>query len=203
MKEKVLCIKKKSLPSKWIKQETIIKINQNIFYDICSKAGFYWIEKDKAEIDPLYKQIIPYIIIQTKEKTGIYKRKGNEKRLHNLWSIGIGGHINPQDESDKSDKSNKSGDFKDILTNGMLRELNEEFSIIPKIEVPVFCGIINDEKTDVGKVHMGAVFKIITNQPLQFKPDKELVDFYWKDTKTLNNVNLELWSKLSLKLLKL
>jgi len=40
--------------------------------------------------------------------------KGGEARLHNLYSIGVGGHINPVDAGD------------DILVRAMLREFNEE-----------------------------------------------------------------------------
>ncbi len=150
-----------------------------------------------VEKDPSYKQIIPYIILQTRDlkKTAIYHRKGNEKRLHDLWSIGMGGHINPIDK----DRHNAS--FRQILMTGMERELNEELEHKPINELPVFLGIISEDITDVGKVHLGAVFRILTEHPEQYLPGAELFQFTWSDTDLLAKLNIELWSTLALSLL--
>lgn len=192
--ESILCIKKKTLPKEWVLKKSIVPLNFALFVEKCSKAGFKFIDRNKAEKDPSYKQIIPYIIIQTKDKTAIYKRKGNEKRLHNLWSIGIGGHINPVDVATKDTS------FKKILTAGMTRELKEELSKSNIQDNIKFKGVISEEITNVGKVHLGAVFKICTKSPGKYMPGKELLQFQWKKTKNLKLINLELWSKLALKL---
>jgi predicted NUDIX family phosphoesterase len=81
----------------------------------------------------------------------IYNRQGSEKRLHDLWSLGIGGHINPVDQQ------NQQSSFKDILVSGMERELGEELAKRPKQDIAGFSGIISEDITDVGKVHFGAV----------------------------------------------
>ena len=187
------------LSVQWVEYKSIVKTDADIFYDTCSQIRLHWMERGRVEQDPSFKQIIPYIIIQTIDgkKTAVYKRKGSEARLHDLWSAGIGGHINPEDGAHGADS------FKDILVAGMERELDEEFSKRPQNQHPVFQGIINEEKTDVGSVHLGAVFKIVTDDVSGFIPGKELVDFKWVDTSTLKSLNMELWSEFTLELLSL
>ena len=77
-----------------------------------------FLERPTAEKDPMFKQIIPYVLIEHRGRILAYQRtaKGNESRLHNKYSIGFGGHIN---DTDLQPQSN-------ILYTGMLRELNEE-----------------------------------------------------------------------------
>jgi predicted NUDIX family phosphoesterase len=69
-------------------------------------------------------------------------RAGGDPRLHDRWSIGIGGHLNPGD-----------GD----LAGGLRREWREE--LVADFE-PDFrlVGLLNDDTTDVGSVHVGAVY---------------------------------------------
>ncbi len=196
-KEIILCIKRNLLPGNWVGQKTIAKPGEKEFFDVCSKTGFQWVERDVAETDPSFKQIIPYIILQTTNmrKTAIYKRHGTEKRLHDLWSCGIGGHINSQDNF------NESSSFKQILIAGMERELDEELIQRPENQIPFFAGVINEETTAVGSVHMGVVFRLITDTPTQFVPGDELNEFQWEDTANLDSLNMELWSNLTLELI--
>jgi len=195
--ETILCIKRSLLPESWVQTKSILHLDTDLFIKHCSTAGFQFINRRDAEKDPSYKQIIPYIILQTKDlkKTAIYNRQGSEKRLHDLWSVGIGGHINPIDMEAQSDS------FQQILMTGMARELNEELAIRPKEDHPSFSGVINEEITDVGKVHMGAVFRILTDTPEKYMPGPELFQFSWEKTKNLEQLNLELWSKLALELI--
>lgn len=195
--EKILCIKRDLLPESWVTQKSVISLDLNIFIENCSTSGFEFVKRIDAENDSSYKQIIPYIIIQTKDhlKTAIYQRQGSEQRLHDLWSFGIGGHINPVDVKTQKDS------FKQILIAGMERELSEEFDQMPESSSPEFIGVISEDITDVGKVHLGAVFKIETNNPEKFLPGEELFQFIWKKTNSLHQLNLELWSTMALELL--
>jgi len=172
-------------------------MEQTVFIDQCTHAEFEFINRPKAENDPSYKQIIPYIILQTADlkMTAIYNRQGSEKRLHDLWSIGIGGHINP------IDMNHENNSFEQVLIAGMQRELSEELNQQCKTDLPVFEGVISEDLTDVGKVHLGAVFRILTREPDQYLPGDELFDFSWKKTQELETLNLELWSTLALELI--
>ncbi len=196
--ERVLCIKRALLPHSWTQPKSIVPLELEDFIKDCSSAGFEFIHRPDAEKDAAYKQVIPYIVLQTKnsEKTAIYNRQGSEKRLHDLWSLGIGGHINPIDQKTQQDS------FRKILITGLERELSEELEHRPEKDKMRFSGIISEDITDVGKVHLGAVFKIITDDPEQFKPGPELFQFAWEKTNLLDQFNLELWSKLALELIQ-
>src|ERR1035438_1998705 len=98
----------------------------------------------------MFKQIIPYVLIEHRGRILAYQRtaKGNESRLHNKYSIGFGGHIN---DTDLQPQSN-------ILYTGMLRELNEEV-YLPTLSGLQLLGCINDDASLVGQVHLGVVFR--------------------------------------------
>ena len=195
--ESVLSIKRDLLPASWVCKKSIVPLELDDFIEKCCASGFEFINRSDAEKDVSYKQIIPYIVLQTQdfEKTAIYNRQGSEQRLHDLWSIGIGGHINP------IDMETQTTSFLQILTVGMERELQEELDQRPKGDLPLFVGVISEDVTDVGKVHLGAVFRILTSTPEKFLPGSELFQFTWEKTRNLEQLNLELWSKLALKLL--
>src|ERR1017187_3905156 len=55
----------------------------------------------RAETDPSYKQIIPYVVVTDGKSILHYVRgkKAGEQRLVAKGSIGIGGHINDEDHS--------------------------------------------------------------------------------------------------------
>ena len=96
------------------------------------------------EIDPSFKQVIPYLVLRDAERYFLMRRTraGGDARLHDRWSIGVGGHLNPGD-----------GD----LAGGLRREWAEE--LVADFE-PDFrlVGLLNDDTTDVGSVHLGAVY---------------------------------------------
>lgn len=191
--EKVLCIKKENLPNKWIEKYVSLNLNENEFEKKINSFEVIFESRNLAEKNFELKQIIPYILIQNSKKdlTGIYKRKGSEKRLEDLWSAGIGGHINNFD-------CKKT--VYETIKNGMLRELSEEIINLPKNYSITFCGIINEEETEVGNVHLGAVYKIISDETNAFLPGEELDSFQFYNTSDLKNLNMEIWSGLALKL---
>lgn len=110
--------------------------------------GFF-VERRHAEQDSTLKQIIPYCIITSPDGVLLLRRRKAqaEARLHNLMSIGVGGHVNPEDADS------------DVLDAGLARELDEELHIAPGWKSHAV-GVINDESTDVGSVHFGIVYRI-------------------------------------------
>ena len=195
--EQVLCIHRNRLPGNWVAEKAIVPMALNEFTRQCRQSGFEFIDRPAAEKNPGMKQVIPYIVIQSTDrtKTAIYLRQGSEERLHDLWSLGIGGHINPMD-SQGPDTT-----FEEILMAGMARELEEELRHIPRQDIPLFSGIISEDVTEVGSVHLGAVFRILTPTPDAYAPGPELTRFNWHPTDRLSRLNLELWSVLALDLL--
>ena len=68
---------------------------------ILSRGNNFFLPRAKAENDPTHKQIIPYAIIAHGDTVLHYVRgkKAGEQRLVSKGSIGIGGHMNDDDES--------------------------------------------------------------------------------------------------------
>lgn len=96
------------------------------------------------EVDPVYKQIIPYLIFEHDNRYFLMQRKSDasESRLRNKLTLGIGGHIRQEDMA------------QDSLFAWALREFHEEVNYAGNVKVEPL-GIINDDSNDVGKVHIG------------------------------------------------
>lgn len=96
------------------------------------------------ERDPAFKQVIPYLVLRDGDRYFLMRRTraGGDDRLHDRFSIGVGGHLNPGDA--------------DVL-GGLVREWHEELEadFTPSFEL---VGLLNDDETDVGRVHLGIVF---------------------------------------------
>jgi predicted NUDIX family phosphoesterase len=109
---------------------------------------FRYLERSKAETDPSFKQLIPYVVLRCGDRVFCYTRgpSGGEARLRALRSLGIGGHIRAEDGVGNGD----------AYRAGMLREVAEEVELEgPYREECV--GLINDDRTPVGQVHLGVV----------------------------------------------
>ena len=116
--------------------------------------GFF-LERRRAELDSSFKQIIPYAVVTSPKGVFLLRRfsSQSEARLHDKLSIGVGGHLNPEDGA-ASD-----GTPHDVLEAGLARELLEELHVDgPWSAEPV--GVINDESNDVGSVHFGIVYRV-------------------------------------------
>ena len=98
----------------------------------------------QVEIDRSWKQVIPYLVLRDGPRYFLMRRTqaGGDARLHDRWSIGVGGHLNPGD-----------GD----LAGGLRREWREEVRADFEPEFQLI-GMLNDDTTDVGSVHVGAVY---------------------------------------------
>src|SRR5262249_2978243 len=66
-----------------------------------SRGNNFFLPRAEAEVNPAYKQIIPYALIAFQNKVIHYVRgkKAGEQRLVAKGSIGIGGPMNENDES--------------------------------------------------------------------------------------------------------
>jgi predicted NUDIX family phosphoesterase len=185
------------LPPSWLENAAAIKISSERFYNCLEGVSTNWMPRCLVEADAAYKQLIPYVVLQTLDglHTACYRRNGTEARLHALWSVGIGGHINDGD-------CLASGvTLPNIVAHGMERELKEEFEALPSNIEPVFHGIINEEQTPVGNVHLGLVYRILASHRDDFRPGRELEAFAWMDEDEILSQPLELWSRLALNLL--
>jgi predicted NUDIX family phosphoesterase len=159
---------------------------------ILDKAHQSFRPRSLVETDPSYKQLIPYVILECSDanQTRLFqytRGKGQgEKRLHALRSIGIGGHISVEDAN---------GD--DWYKTGMQRELDEEVAIECSGQQRIV-GLIYDDTTDVGRVHLGIVHIMqLTCCKVQSREDQlEDSGFLSIDAIKAELHRLETWSQL-------
>jgi predicted NUDIX family phosphoesterase len=113
------------------------------FVEAVERSGAYE-PRPAMERDPSYKQIIPYLVLRDGSRWFLMQRTaaGGDERLHHRYSIGVGGHLNPGDGG---------------LLGGLRREWAEELDagFVPQFEL---VALLNDDTTDVGSVHLGAVY---------------------------------------------
>ena len=111
--------------------------------DRARTAGAYF-PRPTAESDRSLKQIIPYLILRDGDRIFLMKRTraGGDSRLHDLYTIGVGGHLNPGDGS---------------VLGGLAREWREELDaeFLPEF---TFLGLLNDDTVEVGVHHLGVVY---------------------------------------------
>lgn len=165
----------------------ITEHKEQIFDKILKNQIF--MPRDEAEYNFEHKQIIPYVIIRSNNNFLLLKRttKQTEKRLHNKYSLGIGGHVNPGSSTDQVD----------TIMNGLQRELNEEIYLNDPGNLN-FIGIINDESNSVSRVHLGLLYVLdVLSLKYQVR-ETELMTAQWVRGEELKEYyeGLETWSQI-------
>lgn len=195
MSEQVLCFPEYLLDTfagfdnaRYVKDETAMA---EAMLTILAPQNLKYIDRAYAEKEPAWKQVIPYCVLR-EDGTGkvfAYQRtkKGNEARLHDKWSVGVGGHINPVD--------GKPGE--EAYGSAMLRELEEEVGLCYSMTEPAtILGMIYDSTNEVGKVHFGVVHQLtVVSSALQFK-DSALSNGYFRSVESVKTLDLENWSRI-------
>jgi len=115
----------------------------------------FFMKRAEVEEDPTYQQIIPYVVFRYRDRYFLTRRlkASSEKRLRQLYSLGVGGHINP-------------GDLEggDPIYDGLRREFAEEVDYRGRFEARLL-GLINDDSSPVSRVHLGVVFLVEGDSP--------------------------------------
>jgi predicted NUDIX family phosphoesterase len=159
-----------------------------------SRGNNFFLPRPEAEINPAYKQIIPYALIAYEHKLAYYVRgkKAGEQRLVAKGSIGIGGHMNETDESlfAMDEKAYRAG---------VEREVNEEIKIDTRFEDRIVA-LLNDDTTEVGRVHLGIVHVFKLAEPKVEKREAMItgLTFLAKDELLARRENMETWSQICL-----
>jgi predicted NUDIX family phosphoesterase len=114
-----------------------------------------------------------------------------EARLHAKLSIGVGGHV---DESDADGRATL-----DAYEMALRRELDEEV-VIGSPGVLRRIGLINDDSTPVGQVHLGVVYVYELESPNVTAREDGLVDAGFVAIGELRSEldRLETWSQIAL-----
>lgn len=147
--------------------------------------------RNEVEEDPSYKQLIPYCIFRHDGRIFHYRRgkAGGEGRLHSKRSVGIGGHISSTDSL--------QGDRRYL--EAMHREISEE--VILKAGFTDQCvGLINDDETPVGRVHLGIVHIFDLDSAKVLPREESILETGFADPAELIQVRgeFETWSQICL-----
>jgi predicted NUDIX family phosphoesterase len=159
---------------------------------LLSRGNNFFIPRAAAENDPAHKQIIPYAIIACGDRILHYVRgkKAGEQRLVAKGSIGIGGHMNDEDESlfAWDEKAYRAG---------VEREVSEEIKIATNFEDRIVA-LLNDDTTEVGRVHLGVVHVFRLIEPKVEKRETMITSlaFLTKDELRARRDILETWSQI-------
>ena len=136
------------------------------------------------EVDPGHKQIIPYLVLRDGPRFFLMRRTraGSDARLHDRYSIGVGGHLNPGDAG---------------LDGGLRREWTEELvaDFVPQFNL---VALLNDDTTEVGSVHLGAVYLAeAAGRPVAIRETDKLTGAF-EDASRVAAVadRLETWSRI-------
>lgn len=196
--EKVMCIRRKLLDNLGAFQG--VEFNVERYLSELNPRVFCYVGRDVVETDYSYKQIIPYVVVVCGSQILRYSRgkKGGEGRLNDNLSIGVGGHLNSDDDN-----------YVNPYDGGLSREIREELGV----EIPsgsnhtVFqpLALVNDDSNDVGRAHLGIVHVLEVTTAQSGALCDKLPDAEWRNIKWLQaDINQEFfatyegWSKILL-----
>ena len=123
--------------------------------------------RQQMEQDSSFKQLIPYCVFRCNGAVFHYQRgtAQGETRLHSRRSVGVGGHVSTLD---------LNRDASPYL-EGMRREIEEEVDVETGWKETCI-GLINDDETDVGKVHLGIVHVFELDNPKVQPREKSMIN---------------------------
>ena len=157
--------------------------------------------RGEVEVDPGFKQLIPYVIFRHTDgggrRTVFQYTRGTgqgEGRLHRKHSVGIGGHISAVDAD--------SDGGRDPYQEGMRRELEEEVEIDTSLTRRCV-GMINDDRTEVGSVHLGIVYIFDVERPAVRPRETEIIESGFRPVEEIlaDMTGFESWSEISMRAL--
>jgi predicted NUDIX family phosphoesterase len=164
--------------------------------ELFSREHVSYRPRHQVEQDPGFKQLIPYVIFCHRDGSGRQRvfqyTRGTgqgEGRLHGKRSVGIGGHISAIDADADADAT------ADPYREGMRRELDEEVVV----ETPYqghLVGLINDDQTEVGRVHLGVVHRFDVEQPAVRPREDEIIQSGFRPVEAIlaDLTGFETWS---------
>jgi len=182
-------------------------VEESWLWRLLNEESFF-AERDFMEKTSRYVQIIPYTVVctpiskadLTPDKVLAYRRASDhtEQRLANNWSLGFGGHIDPEDLKPGMSKYQ-------LITEGRGRELKEELGVTSFVPFGDSY-LLNDLSDEVGSVHLGVVEQIFISSP-ELDPSKfgsEIAELKWvnqaEKTWSLEELQqLEGWSRILVK----
>jgi predicted NUDIX family phosphoesterase len=154
------------------------------------RAAAQYRPRSLVEDDAAQQQIIPYCIVRHQDDTYLLTRRlrrSSERRLHHLYSLGAGGHINPGD-----------GVGGDPVIGGLRREWREEVCC-PSPATARLVAVLNDDSTPVSQVHLGLVFLVepLAGRVRVRETEKLEGEVLGLEAMRRHYLNMESWSQLA------
>jgi predicted NUDIX family phosphoesterase len=174
------------------RKKGLIKQNSEALKEIVQNGQFR--KRSELEEDSSFKQIIPYGIISNKESFFLFKRSSGqtEKRLQNLFSLGVGGHMNP---------GNSMKPEEQYLTDELKREFSEEVRLLNGCSIVdiEFIGFINDDTIPVGRFHIGLLYNIRVSNKDVYVSETHKMTAEWINKSNLSEFykRMETWSRIA------
>lgn len=139
-----------------------ISLSQQEVLSILDSCIIMSAKRQHAEVNRNLKQLVVYIVLRTIGGaiiTYFRSKSGGETRLLGKKSIGFGGHVEVVDTGEAVNTLASTTLVVDMIDKAVERELKEELGLVlPKSIYPTtIIGLLNDNLTAVGKVHLGIV----------------------------------------------
>ena len=113
--ERVLCVRREDVfpDGVW---DGLVSDRLEAVQRVIRERSFF-MPRGEVEEDPEYQQVIPYVVFRHAGRYLLTRRlrASSERRLRHLYSLGVGGHVNPEDVANG-----------DPVLDGMRREWEEE-----------------------------------------------------------------------------
>ena len=154
-----------------------------------------------VELGKLFPQILGYVqLVNEQGEILSYARKGKEKGLHGLRSIGVGGHVSHEELVTaiyRSDDPTQLPKLTELIQLGLRRELLEEVGIDIGTYMEANQLLISDSNT-TSQVHVGLPMQLNVVESDIILEESEFLDARWINVEELKaTVDIyEPWSQL-------
>lgn len=149
----------------------------------------------------LFPQILGYVqLVNEQGEILSYARKGKEKGLHGLRSIGVGGHVSHEELVTaiyRSDEPTQLPKITELIQLGLRRELIEEVGIDIGTYIEANQLLVSDSNI-TSQVHVGLPMKLHVKEADISLDASEFLDAHWINVEELKaTVDIyEPWSQL-------
>lgn len=147
--EHVLCVERAHVWTGTPEPQGLVTEDLERVQQVIRERSFF-MPRREVEEDPTYLQIISFVVFRHGDRYFLTQRlrASTERRLRQRYSLGIGGHLNPEDT--------RGGD---VIDGGMRREWEEEVCYPGDFRARLL-GVLNDASAPVSRVHLGLVFLV-------------------------------------------
>ena len=188
--EQVMVVQREALEAK-LGDAVLSRGNIGSIINFIQREHFF-APRASAEYDNTIKQIIPYVVIRQAGRYFVMRRlaRQTEARLHNLLSLGVGGHINPEESRSVGES---------ILEAGLYRELHEEVYVEEILSLDCV-GILNENTGGVGDYHTGIVYFLEARGEVRVLETEKMEGSFMSLDQMEEEANkMETWSQLVLR----